>query len=144
MQAFRFYVKLTTGCAKGVHHTPKIGCFFKMFKIQLFCRFFTQLVKKRQQWSLYEVMGDTLLFVLNTKQPLSDIWLINFILKILKKLPILGVWCTPQIAPITLNFVQDKFLSFAKIEGLEIMSVFAFICQYQLLISSTFSPSLSL
>ena len=37
----------------GVHHTPKVGCFFK---IQLFCCFITQLVKKLKLWALYEVM----------------------------------------------------------------------------------------
>ena len=60
---------------QGAHHTPKVGCFFKIFKIQLFCCFITQLVKKLQQWPLYEVKEDILPFVLNTKRPLSDIWL---------------------------------------------------------------------
>ena len=62
----------------GVHRTPKVGCFFKTFKIQLFCCFITQLVKKLQQWSLYEVIEDILPFVLNTKRPLSDIWLLRY------------------------------------------------------------------
>ena len=56
---------------RGVHNTPTVGCFFKMFKIQLLCCFITQLVKKLQQWSLYEVIEDILPIVLNTKQPLS-------------------------------------------------------------------------
>ena len=37
-----------------------LGVFSKMFKIQLFCCFITQLVKKLQQWSLYEVIEDIL------------------------------------------------------------------------------------
>ena len=53
---------------------PKLGVFSKMFKIQLFCCFITQLVKKLQQWSLYEVIEDILPFVFNTKQPPSDIY----------------------------------------------------------------------
>ena len=48
-----------------------------MFKIQLFCGFITQLVKKLQQWSFYEVIEDPLPFVLNTKRPMSDIWLLR-------------------------------------------------------------------
>merc|ERR1712177_63823 len=56
-----------------------MGVFFsKMFKIQLFCCFITQLVEKLQQWSLYEVIEDILPIVLNTKQPLSDIWLLRY------------------------------------------------------------------
>ena len=57
---------------------PKLGVFSKMFKIQLFCCFITQLVKKLQQWSLYEVIEDIMLIVLNTKRPLSDIWLLSY------------------------------------------------------------------
>ena len=49
-----------------------------MFKIQFFGRFITQLVKKLQQWSLYEVIEDTLPFVLNTKRPLGNIWLLSY------------------------------------------------------------------
>ena len=61
-----------------MYRTPEIGCFLKIYKIQHFCCFITQLVKKRHQWSLYEVIKDILPFVLNTKQPLSDIWLLEF------------------------------------------------------------------
>ena len=57
---------------------PKLGVFSKMFKIQLFCCFITQLVNKLQQWSLYEVIEDILPIVLNTKRPLSDIWLLRY------------------------------------------------------------------
>ena len=57
---------------------PKLGVFSKMFKIQLFCCFITQLVKMLQQWSLYDVIEDILPFVLNTKRPLSDIWLPSY------------------------------------------------------------------
>ena len=49
-----------------------------MFKIQLFCCFIAQLVKMLQLWSLYDVIEDTLPFVLNTKRPLSDIWLMRY------------------------------------------------------------------
>ena len=61
----------------GVSHTPQVGCFFNIFKIQLFGDFITQLVKKLQQLSLCEVIEDILPFVLNTKRPLSDIWLLR-------------------------------------------------------------------
>merc|ERR1711867_400728 len=57
---------------------PKMGVFFNFFKIQLFCCFITQLVKKLQQRSLYKVIEDILPFVLNTKRPLSDIWLLSY------------------------------------------------------------------
>ena len=53
---------------------PKLGVFSEMFEIQLFCCFITHLVKKLQQLSLYEVIEDILLFVLDSKQPLSDNW----------------------------------------------------------------------
>ena len=61
------------------HHTPKFRCLFKIFKIQLFSCFITQLGKKLQQWSLNEVIVDILLFVLNEKEPLSDIWLLSYV-----------------------------------------------------------------
>ena len=48
------------GAIQGAHHTPKVGCFFKIFKIQFFCRFITKLVKILQQWSLYDVIEDIL------------------------------------------------------------------------------------
>ena len=70
---FRFYVLSRVRTIR-----PKLGVFSKMFKIQLFCCFITQLVKKLQQWSLYEVIEDILPFVLNTKRPLSDIWLLSY------------------------------------------------------------------
>ena len=66
------------GVIYGEHRTPEVGCFFKISKIQLFCSFITQLVKKLQQWSIYEVIEDILLLVLNTKRPLSDIWLLRY------------------------------------------------------------------
>ena len=43
--------------------------------MQLFDCFITQLVKKLQQLALYEMIEDILPIVLNTKRPLSDIWL---------------------------------------------------------------------
>ena len=58
--------------------TAPLGVFYKMFKIQLFCHFITQLVKMLQQWSLHDVIEDILPFVLNTKRPLSDIWLLSY------------------------------------------------------------------
>ena len=55
----------------------KLGVFTIFFKIQLLSCFITQLVKKLLQRSLYEVIEDILPFVLNTKRPLSDIWLLR-------------------------------------------------------------------
>ena len=66
------------GVIQGAHHTPKIGCFFQIYEIQHFCCFITQLVKKLRQWYLCEVKEDILPFVLNTKRPLSDIWLASY------------------------------------------------------------------
>ena len=63
------------GCAP--YSQSWVFFFFKMFRIHLFC-FITQLVKKLLQWSLYEVIEDILPFVLNTKQPLNDIWLLRY------------------------------------------------------------------
>ena len=57
---------------------PKVGCFFQNAQKTAFCSFITQLVKKLQQWSLYEGIEDILPFVLNTKRPLSDIWLLRY------------------------------------------------------------------
>ena len=42
------------GIKYGSHCTPKVGCFFKIVKIQLFCCFITQLVKMLQQWSVHD------------------------------------------------------------------------------------------
>ena len=36
------------------------------------------LVKKVDQWCLYEVIEDILAFVFNTKRPPSDIWLLRY------------------------------------------------------------------
>ena len=60
------------GAFLDAHGTPKI------FKVQLFWCFITQLVKKQQQWSFYEVIEDILPFVWNTKRPLSDICLLRY------------------------------------------------------------------
>ena len=49
-------------------HFPNTAC----------CCFFTQLLNKLQQCSLYELIKNILLFVLNTKQPLSNIWLLRY------------------------------------------------------------------
>ena len=71
---------------------PEFGCFSKIFKIQLFCCFITQLVKNLHQWSLYEVIEDILPFGLNTKWPLRDIWLLSYeiVLGVFGKKEILG------------------------------------------------------
>ena len=66
------------GAIQGAHRTPEVGCFFKIVKIQLFDCFIAQLVKKLQQWALYEVIEDILPFVLNTKRLLSVIWLLRY------------------------------------------------------------------
>ena len=63
------------GCAP--YSQSWVFFFFKMFRIHLFC-FITQLVKKLLQWSLYEVIEDIMPIVLNTKRPLSDIWLLSY------------------------------------------------------------------
>ena len=70
----------------GAYRTPKVGCFFKIVKIHHICCFITQLTKRLQQWSLYEVIEDILPFILNTKRPLSDIWLVSY------KQTVLGVF----------------------------------------------------
>ena len=57
---------------------PKLGVFSKLSKYSFFCCFITWLVKKLQQWSLYEVVEDILPFIFDTKRPLSDIWLLSY------------------------------------------------------------------
>ena len=57
---------------------PKLGVFLQIYEIQHICCFITQLVKKLHQWSLCVVIEDILPFVLNTKQSLSDIWLLRY------------------------------------------------------------------
>ena len=52
--------------------------FFKMLKILHFGYFITQLVKNIRQVSLYDVIKNILTFILNTKRPLSDIWLLSY------------------------------------------------------------------
>ena len=70
-----FFKLLFLGCALNAQS----WVFFKIFpKYSVFCCFITQLVKKLQQWSLSEVIKDILPFVLNTKRPLSDIWLLRY------------------------------------------------------------------
>ena len=54
-------------------HPNQVPPFDFLLKIQFFCCFITQLVKKLQEWSLYEVIEDILLLVLNIEKPLSDI-----------------------------------------------------------------------
>jgi len=57
---------------------PKLGVFSYFPKYTFIVAFISQLTQKPQQWSLYEVIEDILLFVLNTKRPLSDIWLLSY------------------------------------------------------------------
>ena len=57
---------------------PKLGVFSKCSKYSFLVAFISQLVKKLQQWSLYEVIEVILPFVLHTKRPLSDIWLLSY------------------------------------------------------------------
>ena len=62
----------------GVYQTPKIGCFCCFPKYSILVAVLSQLVKMLHQWSLYEVIENILPFVLNTKRPLSDIWLLRY------------------------------------------------------------------
>ena len=62
----------------GVYQTPKLGVFCYFPKYSNLVAFLSQLVKKLQQWSLYEVIEDIMLIVLNIKRPLSDIWLLRY------------------------------------------------------------------
>ena len=83
-----YYLILASGVLKiwvsGIRHN--LGCtryaqswvFFQKFQNTAFCCFITRLVKKLQHWSLYEVIEDILLFILNTKLPLSNIWLLSY------------------------------------------------------------------
>ena len=57
---------------------PKLGVFSYVPKYSFIVAFISQLVKKLQQCSLYEVIEDILPFVLNTKRPLSYIWLLSY------------------------------------------------------------------
>ena len=57
---------------------PKLGVFYYYPKYSFIVAFISQLVKKLQRWSLYEVIEDILPFVLNTKRPLRDIWLLRY------------------------------------------------------------------
>ena len=77
----RSFFKQKMGCRtlKWVRTArPNLGVFFKIFKIQFFCCFITQLVKKLHQWTFYETIEDIQPFVLNTKRPVSDIWLLSY------------------------------------------------------------------
>ena len=57
---------------------PKLGVFCYFLKYSILVAGISQLVNKLQQWSLYEVIEDIMPFVLNTKRPLSDIWLLSY------------------------------------------------------------------
>ena len=57
---------------------PKLGVFCYFLKYSILVAGISQLVNKLQQWSLYEVIEDIMPFVLNTKRPLSDIWLLRY------------------------------------------------------------------
>ena len=68
----------------GAYRTPKVFFFFLNTAFLLLN--YSACKKKLQRWSLYEVIKDILLFVLNTKQPLSDIC--KTVLGVLKKIKI--------------------------------------------------------
>ena len=68
----------TLGVSRVCTVHPKLGVFSRLLKFNILVALITQLVKKLQQWSLYEVIEDILPFVLNTKWPLSDIWLLSY------------------------------------------------------------------
>ena len=58
---------------------PKLGVFSKLLKYSFICCFITHLFKRKpQQWSSYKVIEDILPLVLNSKWPLSDIWLLSY------------------------------------------------------------------
>ena len=63
-------------CSKMVF--GQLGVLSKINKIQQNWLLYYSACKKPQQWSLYEVIRDILPFVLNTKWPLSDIWLLSY------------------------------------------------------------------
>ena len=56
------------------------SCFFKYSKYSFFVALLltTQLLKQLQHWVLCEVIEVILPFVLNTKRPLSNIWLLRY------------------------------------------------------------------
>ena len=62
----------------GVQQTPKLGVFCYFLKYSILVAVISQLVKKLQQWSSDEVIENILPLVLNTKRPLSDIWLLRY------------------------------------------------------------------
>ena len=77
----RSFFKQKMGCRTlkwvcTVH--PKLGVFSRLLIFNILVALITQLIKKLQQWSLYEVIKDILVFGLNTKRPLSDIWLLSY------------------------------------------------------------------
>ena len=57
---------------------PKLGVFCYILKYSILVAGISQLGNKLQQCSLYEVIEDIMPFVLNTKRPLSDIWLLRY------------------------------------------------------------------
>ena len=79
---------------------PKLGVFSNFSNYSVFCCFITQLVKKLQQLP-YEVREDILSFVLNTKWPLSNIWLLSYeqnsFGRFLKKLYSKFFWKHPKL-----------------------------------------------
>ena len=68
----------TLGVSRVCTVHPKLGVFSRLLKFNILVALITQLIKKLQQWSLYEVIEDIMPFVLNTKRPLSDIWLPSY------------------------------------------------------------------
>ena len=78
LESYRMRCFLQVVISRVCTERPKLGVFSNFSKYSVFCCFITQLVKKLQQWSLSEVIEDILPFVLNTKRPLSDIWLLRY------------------------------------------------------------------
>ena len=59
-------------------YVRRLSKIFLVPKYSFIVAFISLIIKKLQQWSLYEVIEDILPFVLNTKRPLSDIWLLSY------------------------------------------------------------------
>ena len=71
-----------TFCSKAVSSPslPRLSLHLVLLfsKYSIIVAVISQLLKMLQHWSLYDVIEVTLPFVLNTKQPLCDIWLLRY------------------------------------------------------------------
>ena len=61
-----------------MHCTPEFRGIFQNFQNTVFLLLYYSARKKLQQSSLYEVIENILPFVLNTKRPLRDNWLLSY------------------------------------------------------------------